>query len=145
VSAVLSFMKERVRKAVERDRRAEGRVEAISRLLWRWREQRLVILVGLLALLDYITTGIALELTEKGYVEDGLIAGWALSVGGFGWLFIIDIGAVIVLSLAALIARSLLVKFGYKGYGRAAFVVLLLPYAVMAAVAAVNNLVLTVL
>ena len=145
MSAVLSFMKERVRKAVERDRRAEGRVEAISRLLWRWREQRLVILVGLLALLDYITTGIALELTEKGYVEDGLIAGWALSVGGFGWLFIIDIGAVIVLSLAALIARSLLVKFGYKGYGRAAFVVLLLPYAVMAAVAAVNNLVLTVL
>ena len=56
-----------------------------------------------------------------------------------------DMGAVIVLSLAALIARSLFIKFGFGGYGRAAFVALLLPYAVMATAAAVNNLVLTVL
>ena len=145
MSTMLRFMQERVRKAVERDRRVEGRVEAISRALWRWREQRLVVLVALLALLDYTTTGIALELTEKGYVEDGLIAGWALRVGGFGWLFIIDLGAVIFLSLTALAARYLLAKSGFQGYGRAAFVVLLLPYAVMAAAAAINNLVLTFL
>jgi hypothetical protein len=145
MNAVLSFMKERVRKAVERDRRVEGRVEAISRVLWRWREQRLVILVALLALLDYTTTGIALELTDKGYVEDGLIASWALRVGGFGWLFVIDMGAVIILSLAAFTARYFLVKSGFEGYGRATFVVLLLPYAVMAAAAAINNLVLTFL
>ena len=54
MSTMLRFMQERVRKAVERDRRVEGRVEAISRVLWRWREQRLIVLVGLLALLDHL-------------------------------------------------------------------------------------------
>ena len=145
MSAVLRFVKARVRKAVERDRRAEGRVEAISRLLWPWREKWLIALVSLLALMDFTTTSVALTLTGKGYIEGGLIAGWALRVGGLGWLFVVDIGAVGGLSLAALTARFTCAKFGFKGYGRAAFVVLLVPYAVVAAAAAVNNLVLILL
>ena len=145
MSAVLRFVKARVRKAVERDRRAEGRVEAISRLLWPWREKWLIALISLLALMDFTTTSVALTLTGKGYIEGGLIAGWALRVGGLGWLFVVDIGAVGGLSLADLIARFTCAKFGFKGYGRAAFVVLLVPYAVVAAAAAVNNLVLILL
>ena len=145
MSAVLRFVKARVRKAVERDRRAEGRVEAISRLLWPWREKWLIALVSLLALMDFTTTSVALTLTGKGYIEGGLIAGWALRVGGLGWLFVVDIGAVGGLSLAALIARFTCAKFGFKGYGRAAFVVLLVPYAVVASAAAVNKLVLILL
>ena len=69
MSAVLRFVKARVRKAVERDRRAEGRVEAISRLLWPWREKWLIALVSLLALMDFTTTSVALTLTGKGYIE----------------------------------------------------------------------------
>ncbi len=145
MSAVLRFVKARVRKAVERDRRAEGRVEAISRLLWPWREKWLIVLVSLLALMDFTTTSVALTLTGKGYIEGGLVAGWALRVGGLGWLFVVDIGAVGGLSLAALTARFTCSKFGFEGYGRAAFVVLLVPYAVVAAAAAVNNLVLILL
>lgn len=146
MGAVLRLVRKRVNKAVERDRRAEGRVAAVSRVLWPWRESRLVVLVGLLALLDYITTCAALELSGKGYVEEGgMLAGWALRVGGLGWLFLVDIGAVIALSIAAITARFLCIKFGFEGFGRAAFVVLLVPYAVVAFAAVVSNLVLTFL
>ncbi len=146
MGAVLRLVKERVNKAVERDRRAEGRVEAASRVLWRWRESRLVVLVGLLALLDYATTCAALELSGKGHIEEGgLLAGWALRIGGLGWLFLVDMGAVIALSIAAITARFLCFKVGFGGFGRAAFVVLLLPYAVVAFAAVVNNLLLTFL
>jgi hypothetical protein len=144
MSAVLAFVRYRVRKAVERDRRAESRVEAISRTLWRWREQRLAALVGLLALLDYTTTVMGLELSGKTDVyEGGMLAGWALRVGGLGWLFLIDAGAVVALVLAAVAARSIFRRLGFGGFARAAFVALLAPYAVVAAAAAVNNLIVT--
>ena len=145
MTAVVRLMKERVQKAVERDRRAEGRVEVLSRFLWPWHERHLVALVILLALLDYGTTCAALKLSDKGYEEGGMLAGWALRVGGFGWLFLVDIGAIIGLSLLALAARSICFKFGFKGFGRATFVVLLVPYAVVALAAIINNIVLTVI
>lgn len=146
MGGVLRLVKERVNKAVERDRRAEGRVEAVSRVLWPWRESRLVVLVALLALLDYATTYAALELSGKGYIEEGgVLAGWALRIGGLGWLFLVDMGAVIALSIAATTARFLCFKLGFGGFGRAAFVVLLVPYAVVAVAAVVNNLVMTFL
>jgi hypothetical protein len=145
MSAVLRFMKKRVRKAVERDRRAEGGVEKLSRILWPWRERNLVILVFVLTLLDYATTCAALEFSGNDYEEGGLLAGWVLRVGGFGWLFLVDIGVVIGMSLVAVAARFLYFKFGFPGFGRAAFVVLLIPYAVVAVAAVVNNIVLTVI
>jgi hypothetical protein len=131
--------------AVERDRRAERQVEAISRYLWRWQERRLVILVFLLALLDYTSTCVALEFGGNGYVESGMLAGWALRVGGFGWLFLINTSAVTGISLVAIVARSLCFKFNFRGFGRAAFVALLLPYAVVALAAVINNIVLTII
>jgi hypothetical protein len=145
MSAVLRLVKERVRKAAERDRRSERHVGAISRRLWPWNERWLIALAGLLALLDYATTCAALELSGKGYSEGGLLAGWALRIGGFGWLFLVDMGAVFALALLAVIVRALCLKFGFRGYGRATFVVLLLPYAVVAFAAVVNNIVLTLL
>jgi len=146
VGKVLRLVKERVNKAAERDRRAERRMGPASRVLWPWRESRLVVLVGLLAVLDYATTCAALELSGKGDIgEGGMLAGWALQVGGLGWLFLVDLGAVIALLIAATTARFLCFKFGFEGFGRAAFVVLLLPYAVVAFAAVVNNLLLTFL
>lgn len=144
MSAVAAFVKYRVRKAVERDRRAEARIEAISRALWHWRERRLVLLVGLMALLDYATTSVGLELSGNPDVyEGGMLAGWALQVGGLGWLFLVDMAAVVALALAAVALRSLLLRFGFAGFARAAFVALLIPYAVVAAAAVVNNLIVT--
>ncbi len=146
MGAVLRLVRERVNKAVERDRRAERRMGPASRVLWPWRESRLVVLVVLLALLDYATTCGALELSGKGHIEEGgMLAGWAMRIGGLGWLFLVDLGAVIALLIAATTARFLCFKFGFEGFGRAAFVVLLLPYAVVAFAAVVNNLLLTFL
>ncbi len=145
MSAVLQLVKDRVRKAAERDRRAERHVEAVSRRLWPWNERWLIALVGIMALLDFITTCAALELSGKGYSEGGLLAGWALRIGGFGWLFLVDIGAVFALALLAITVRYLCFRFGFRGYGRATFIVLLLPYAVVAFAAIVNNIVLTLL
>jgi len=142
VESVRAFVKRRLRKAVERDRRAEARIESISRVIWRWPEQRLVALVALLALLDYATTTIGLELSSKAHVyEGGLLAGWALRVGGLGWLFLVDTSVIAALVLVAVAARRLYIRFGYPGFGRAAFVAVLVPYAVVAASAAVNNLI----
>jgi len=144
MSAVLAFVRYRVRKAVERDRRAESRVESISRALWRWRERRLAVLVGLLSLLDYTTTVMGLELSGRFNVYEGsMLAGWALRVGGLGWLFLADVSAVVVLVLAAAATRSLFRRFGFDGFARAAFVALLAPYAMVAAAAVVNNLIMT--
>ena len=145
MSAVLRLVKDRVRKATERDRRAERHVEAFSRRLWPWNERWLIAIVGIMALLDYTTTCAALGLSGNGYSEGGLLAGWALQVGGFGWLFLVDMGAVSALVLAALVVRYLCFRFGFRGYGRVTFVVLLLPYAVVAFAAVVNNIVLTLL
>jgi hypothetical protein len=145
MSAVMRLVKERVRKAAERDRRSERHVGAISRRLWPWNERWLIALAGIMALLDYATTCAALELSGKGYSEGGLLAGWALRIGGFGWLFLVDMGAVFALVLLAVTVRSLCFRFGFRGYGRATFVVLLLPYAVVAFAAIVNNVVLTLL
>jgi hypothetical protein len=145
MNTALRLVKERVKKAVERDRRAERHVEAVSRRLWPWGERRLIALVGIMALLDYATTCAALEWSGNGYSEGGLLAGWALRVGGFGWLFLVDMSAVVALSLAAVTARYLCFKLSFRGYGRAAFVILLVPYAVVAFAAVVNNLVLTLL
>jgi hypothetical protein len=106
----------------------------------------LVAVVAILAGLDYLTTYVFLQLTGWGYVnEQGVLAGWALRTGGLPALLLVDAAGVLVLALVAVGVRSLYGRFGFKGFGRAAFVVVLLPYAVMAVAAVVNNLVLTTL
>jgi len=146
MNSVLAWMRYRLRKAKERDRRAERYVEAASRFLWRWRLPWLVAFAGFVALLDYASTYAVLELSGKRYLnEGGPLASWALEKGGFGGLFLADLAAVTAISIAAIVARFIFLRFGFKGFARAAFVFLLTPYVVMALVAVVNNMVLAYL
>lgn len=143
MSPVLQWMKSRVRKAVERDRRVENSVQKISKFIWPWTERQLLFFVGTVAALDYLSTYAVLELSGKRYLnEGGALASWALEKGGFAWLFLVDLGAVLAISLAALALRFVFLKYGFKGFSRAFFVFLLVPYAIMAIVAVFNNLVL---
>ncbi len=45
-----------------------------------------------------------------------------------------------VLCLLAVAVRSVYASFGYGGYGRVTYVLLLMPYAVAASLEAVNNM-----
>jgi hypothetical protein len=136
-------MKGRLRKAAERDKRTEKYFEKVSSFLWPWTEGQLLFFVGAVAALDYTSTYAVLELSGKRYLnEGGSLASWALEKGGFGGLFLADLAAVFAISIAALILRSILFRAGFKGFSRAAFVFLLVPYALMAIVAVFNNLVL---
>jgi len=143
---VLRLAKGMVRKSLERDRSSERYVEALSRSLWPWPESRLLALVSFLVVLDYISTYAVLELGRRADVyEGGPLASWALQTSGFMGLFLVDIAAASALLLAAIIVRSLHLKFGFKGFGRAAFVVVLVPYVVVTMAAIFNNVVLTFL
>ena len=66
-------------------------------------------------------------------------------MGGFSRLFWVDVGVAITLLLLAIIIRVLHSKFGFKGFGRTAFVVVLVPYVVVTMAAIFNNVVLTFL
>jgi hypothetical protein len=130
-------------KSREIDRGMGKYAEKFSRFLWPWREQWLLLVVVILAILDFASTYILLELSHRNDVyESGLLAIWALDRGGFSYLLLVDIIAAVVLSLAALIARHLYTQKGYPGYGRAALVFLLAPYIFIALFAIVNNIIL---
>jgi len=143
---VFGLAKGMVRKSLERDRANERYVEVVSRSLWPWQESRLLVIVGCLAALDYVSTYAVLELSGNKYVcEGGPLANWALQMGGFTGLFLLDIAAVTTLLLAAVFIKYLHSKFGFKGFGRAAFVVFLVPYVVITTAAVYNNIALTFL
>jgi hypothetical protein len=72
-------------------------------------------------------------------VEKGPLAGWALRMGGFPFLLLVDVLAAVAMSAIAISTRYLYLRSGLSGYARAAFVVLLLPYVVTTAIAVVNN------
>ena len=137
-------MKEIARKNRERERSIEPRFEAASRSLWPWAESRLLGLVCCVAALDYVSTYAVLELSGKTHVyEGGLLAAWALREGGFMGLLLFDIAAASVLVLTAITIRYLHSRFGFKGYGRTAFVFILVPYVVVTMAAIFNNVALT--
>ena len=139
-------IKDLVRKSIERDRAREQYVESASRSLWPWRESRLLGLVCCVAALDYASTYAVLELSGKTHVyEGGLLASWALRKGGFMGLLLVDIAAASVLLLTAITLRFLHSKFGFDGYGRTAFVLILVPYVVVTMAAIFNNVALTFL
>jgi hypothetical protein len=117
--------------------------ERLSWFLWPRREHWLFLVVGALAILDFTSTYILLDLNKKaGVYESGLLAIWALDRGGFVFLFMVDIAAAVVPSLAAFTARYLYTRRGFPGYGRAAFVFLLVPYMIIAVAAIGNNIIL---
>ena len=143
---IFILAKNLIRKSIERDRGKDGYVEALSRLLWPWRESRLLVLVIFLFVLDYVSTYAALELGGNRYVyEGGLLAGWALRTGGFIRLFWVDMAAASFLLLTAITSRFVCSRFGFSGFGRTAFVIVLVPYVVIAMAAVFNNIVLTFL
>ena len=66
-------------------------------------------------------------------------------MGGFTGLFLVDVVAASALLLLAVTIRFLHSKFGFKGFGRTAFVVMLVPYVVVTMAVVFNNIVLTFL
>ena len=133
-----------VKRIVDRERSMDRHIGTVSRLIWPWQDRWLIPLVGLLAALDLISTYILLELSGKTNVyEGGLLAGKALSWGGFDGLYIMNVASVGLLCLIAVTARFCYNRYGLKGYARTAYVVMLVPYAVVAFAAVVNNTLMT--
>jgi len=64
-------------------------------------------------------------------------------LGGFSRLFWIDAIAVVGLMLLAINSRFLYSKFGFRDFGRAAFIFILVPYVVLTMAAIFNNVLLT--
>jgi hypothetical protein len=126
----------------EIDQSFDRHVGRLSRIVWPFREVRLLVVIGSLFILDYISTYLALKNANN--YEDGPLAGWALRTGGFGLLLLVDVIAAVVFALLAMLARYLYRRSGFQGYGRAAFVVLLLPYVIRTTIVVINNFILAV-
>ena len=129
-----------------KDRPCEQYCEAVSRSLWPWSESKLLAFVCLLALLDYVSTYAVLELSMNRYVyESGPLASWALEMGGFAGLFLVDMLSASILLLIAVSIRHLHRRVGFRNFGRTALVFFLVPYVVVTMAAVFNNIVLTFL
>ena len=138
------FIKKQIRKSIARDRAMEKQFEDASMSLWPWREAKLVWLVCVLVMLDFISTYAFLELSgNTRLAEEGTLAAWALDTGGFLFLLLIDILAVGTLIGLALAFRRVFNRQGFAGYARTAFVLMLLPYSVVTFAIIFNNIVLT--
>ena len=143
---IVGLGKKASEKSLRRSRALEGRMHLVSRMIWPWNDRWLIPLVALLGALDLISTYLLLELSGKVDVyESGLLANWALKMGGFNGLYIMNAVAVGLLCLIAVSARLYYGRFGLLGLARTAYVAVLLPYAITAFAAVVNNLLLTVI
>ena len=143
MSRLFGFANATIRKSLERDRHLEPSVGKWSRIIWPWHHSWLIPLVALLAALDLISTYVLLEVSGKVNVyESGPLASWALRRGGFNGLYIMDAVAVGLLCLFAATARLFYNSRGLGGYARISYVAVLVPYAIAALAAIVNNLLL---
>ncbi|MFC1992869.1 hypothetical protein ACFLV3_03555 [Chloroflexota bacterium] len=144
MSRVLGRIQETINTWRIRDRAFDKHAKVISKFLWPWRESKLVIFVYSVAFLDFASTYALLDLSGNKYVyEGGPLASWALARGGFPMLFFIDFIAASLLILIAAIGRLGYYKFGFEGFGRAAFTVTLVPYMVVTMAVIFNNVALT--
>jgi hypothetical protein len=133
-------VRDSLRKDIEHERSLDRPIEDFSLLLWPYPESKLIFYISLLAILDYASTYTALNLSGNSQVaEVGLMAKWALQCGGFPRLLLVDAIAIGTLIFLAVIARYMYGKLGLKGFGRAAFVFLLVPYLVFICGVVVNN------
>jgi len=138
---IRELIKNRLRRSIEIERTLERPFEKLSRILWPWSESKLVLFISLMAILDYISTYTALELSRNNQVaEVGLVAKWALQTGGSSELFFVEMTAMVVLILLAMGARLLYTRLGFPGFGRTAFVFLLIPYALIIIAVVFNNI-----
>ena len=141
---LLESMRVRLKRANDRDKKLERPFEKISRVMWPWQESKLILLVVLLAILDYISTFTALRLSPTHQVSEvGLLAKWALNAGGFLGLFLVDTGIIGAFILLAIGMRALYYRLGFPGFARAAFIFIFVPYAVIIVPVIINNVFLT--
>jgi hypothetical protein len=141
---VLNKLKLKLQQSIARERAFDKPLEALSRRIWPWRDYKLALFVGLLAILDFVSTYAALIFSgNPRIIEGGLLAGWALDWGGFPGLFLVDCAALGVMIALANAAKYLYRRSGFPGFGRAAYVFLLTPYAVIIIAVVLNNIVLT--
>ena len=137
---IRELIKDRMRRSKEIERSWEQPFKKFSNILWPWSESKLVLFISLMAILDYISTYTVLELVGSNQVaEVGLIAKWALQTGGFLALFFVEMTVMVVLILLAMGARLLYSRWGFPGFGRTAFVFLLIPYAIIIMAVVYNN------
>ena len=128
------------KSSLKRAQSIERHVATLSRFIWPWQDSWLLPLVALLAALDLVSTYTLLELSGKTHVyESGPPARWALQLGGFNGLYIMNAVAVGFLCVIATSARLFYTKFGLNGFARTAYVSVLVPYAIAAFAAVVNN------
>jgi hypothetical protein len=112
----------------------------ISRAIWPIREVWLFAVAGFLMLSDFTSTYLAMK-NDPRVGELNPLAAQALNKGGFPLLFLFDLAFVGLWCLLSLGARYLYSRVGYKGYGRAAFVLLMVPYIFWTSLIVVNNVV----
>ena len=139
-------VKEMFQRSMIIERGLERYAVTLSKWLWPWREAKLIIVIACLAVLDYASTYAFLRLSVNSNVyESGPLASWALQNSGFIGLFLIDMLAVAVISMLSLGIRYVFTRLGFEGYGRAAFVLILIPYVIVTMAAIFNNVVITFL
>jgi hypothetical protein len=133
--------KDRLKAGLERQRALEVPLESFSRRLWPWSHSKLVFLIVVLAVLDYVSTYAFLTFGGPDLVEGGRLAAWALQRGSFSGLFLMDALTVGTLIILAFSLRSLYSRLGFRGLGRTAFVFLLMPYFVVVMAVVYNNII----
>ena len=131
---------------IQRHKSMERHIWTLSRAIWPYHHGWLLPLVCLLGALDHISTFVLLEISGKADVyESGFLASWALKRGGWNGLYIMDVVAVGLLCVIAGAARLYYDRVGLAAFARAAYVAVLVPYALTAFAAVVNNITLTLI
>jgi hypothetical protein len=143
VMPMRDLIKNRFRRDIERERILEPRFEKFSRLLWPWSESKLVLFITTMAILDSVSTFAALKLSVQHVTEVGLIASRVLKVGGYPYLFLEQLIIIAALLLLAQGARLLYTRWGFPGFGRTAFIFLLIPYTTVISAFVINNIFVT--
>jgi len=134
-------MRAGIKKAKDQERKLERPIEKVSRLIWPWQESKLLLFVSLMAVLDFISTFSALRINgNRGVFESGWIAKWALGIGGFPELLLVEAVTIGVLILIAIGIRALYNRLGFPGFARSAFVFIFVPYSVIIIPVIINNI-----
>lgn len=142
MQAFFNKHRDNFRKNQARERSLDRPLEKISRVLWPYPEVKLIFYVCVLAVLDFLSTFVALALSGDNRIsEAGLIAKWALQTGGFFKLLAVDAAVISGLILLAIGSKFIYTKLGLKGFGRAAFAFMLVPYFIFIMGVVVNNVV----
>jgi hypothetical protein len=146
MQSLLERLKARYEESIKREQKLQHPIEAFARLLWPYSESKLIFYVVVMAIMDFVSTFIALALSGNDQIgEAGLLARWALRTGGFPRLLLADIVLIGTLVCLAICSRAFYKRAGFAGFGKAAFIFLLVPYLVVIMGVVINNTLLTFL